>query len=266
MAKADCLHFIGYAAGSIKHIIPPAVFDRGVVVSHAADLLADSVAELCLGYVLSIWRQIPQFDRAMHAHRPWREIAGQYGYGHGLYARTVGLIGCGMVARKFIRLLKPFDPVILVYDPYLPDTRAAELGVTKAGLDELFERSDVISNHLPTTPETHHLIRGEHLRRIRNGALFINTARAAAIDYDALLEELRTGRFQAALDVFPQEPLADDSPFRDLPNVVLTPHRAGSTIESRARLGTAMVDECLRFFRGEPLRYQVYKEQLAIMA
>ncbi len=266
LAAADRLRFIGYAAGSIKNIVPSEVFDRGVVVSHAADLIADSVAELCLGYILTIWRQIPQYDQAMHAHRPWREITAQYGYGHGLYYKTIGLIGCGMVARKFIRLLKPFEPTILVYDPYLSDERAAELGVTKVSLEELFERSDVISNHLPTTPETTRMIRAEHLRRIRDGALFINTARAASVDYDALLDELRKNRFQAALDVFPQEPLPEDSPFRDLPNVVLTPHRAGSTIESRQRLGTAMIDELLRFFRGEPLRYQVRKEQLAIMA
>jgi phosphoglycerate dehydrogenase-like enzyme len=96
--------------------------------------------------------------------------------------------------------------------------------------------------------------------------VFINTARAYTVDYGALLEELQTGRFYAALDVFEKEPLPQDSPFLQLPNVIVTPHAAGHSEDSHRAQGQAMVEEIGRFLRGEPLRYEVSKEQLAIMA
>ena len=101
---------------------------------------------------------------------------------------------------------------------------------------------------------------------MQDGAIFANTARSWAIDMDALLAELQSGRIQAALDVFDQEPLPEDSPFLELDNAILTPHVAGGTIEARQRQGQYMVEEMQRFLAGEPLRYQVTKSMLATMA
>jgi phosphoglycerate dehydrogenase-like enzyme len=104
------------------------------------------------------------------------------------------------------------------------------------------------------------------LALLQDGAIFVNTARSRVIDMDALLAELQSGRFQAALDVFDQEPLPEDSPFRQLDNVILTPHVAGASIEARARQGEYMIEEMRRFLAGEPLKYQVTKDMLATMA
>ena len=179
----------------------------------------------------------------------------------------MGVVAASLTGRAFIRLLQPFGCDVVVYDPYLSAERAAALGVTRVeDLGELMSTCDVVSNHAPTTPETNGMISAEQLARLRDGALFVNTARAAAIDYEALTQQLASGRIRAALDVFPREPLAAGSPLRALPNVLLSPHVAGATVQSRRRLGSAMIDEIARFFGGRPLRYTVTREQFAIMA
>ena len=110
------------------------------------------------------------------------------------------------------------------------------------------------------------MIGAKQLGLLHDGALFVNTARAAAVDYDALTRELQSGRIDGALDVFPKEPLVAGSPLRGLPNVLLSPHVSGPTVEARRRMGEAMADEFARFFAGEPLRYGVTKPMLATMA
>ncbi|MDQ3700385.1 MAG: hydroxyacid dehydrogenase, partial [Chloroflexota bacterium] len=199
--------------------------------------------------------------------RGWGEEKKAIGFGEELYGKRVGIVAASMTGRAYMRLLLPFGCDVLVYDPYLSDARAAELGVRKAAdLGDLMATCDIVSNHAPTTPETNGLISAAMLARLRDGALFVNTARAGAIDYQALTAELQAGRIRAALDVFPKEPLDDASPLRYLPNVSLSPHVAGATVESRRRLGSTMIDEIVRFFAGQPLRYGVTAAQLATMA
>jgi phosphoglycerate dehydrogenase-like enzyme len=259
------LKFIGHAAGSIKRFIPPSVFERGVVVTHAANTIAASVAEWTLGIMLMGLRRIYTVDRAMQAGEAWPTYKDLEPTG--LYGKRVGIIGASHVGRALIRLLQPFDTDILVYDPYLDDEDAAEMGVSRVdALDELIATSDVITNHAPTTEATKGMLDARLWSLVKDGALFVNTARADAADYDALLVELHSGRFTAALDVFPEEPLAEDSQFRTLPNVILSPHAAGLTIESKLRLGETVVDEFARFFDGAPLHHQVTAEMLSKMA
>ncbi len=287
--RAPRLKLVAHAAGTIKGFVKPEVFERGIAVTHAAGVLAESVGEWTLTVTLGALRRLVDFDGIMRpdgdgrssprdaappqagpsAGRPrgWGEDKRAVGYGEELYGKRVGVIGASLTGRAYIRLLQPFGCDVVVYDPYLPDALAAELGVRKlAELGELMATCDVVSNHAPTTPETDGMISAEMLARLRDGALFINTARAAAIDYNALIAELGRGRIRAALDVFPKEPLEDGSPLRLLPNVLLSPHVAGATVESRRRLGSTMIDEMARFFAGQPLRYGVGLSQLAIMA
>jgi phosphoglycerate dehydrogenase-like enzyme len=265
LAQSGRLKIIAHAAGSIKMLVPPTAFAQGIVVCHAAAIIAGAVAEATLLLMLSGLRRFHLFDHALKEGRPWSDVGNLYA-GHQLAGRTVGLVGCGTVARRVIGLLQPFGVRILVYDPYLSDDEAARLQVTPAALDRLMAESDVVSNHAPITPETHHLIGARELALLRDGVLFINTARAWTLDDRALLAELKTGRFWAALDVFETEPLPEDSPVRRLPNVFLTPHKAGHTVETYHRQGAAMVEDLERFFRGEPLRYQVSPDAYAIMA
>jgi phosphoglycerate dehydrogenase-like enzyme len=265
LASADQLAIIAHAAGSIKALVPPAAFARGIVVCHAADIIAAAVAEATLLLMLSGLRRFHLFDQALKKGRSWSDVGGLYA-GHQLAGRTIGLVGCGKVARQVIGLLQPFGVRILVYDPYLSDAEAAHLGVSPAPLERVMAESDIVSNHAPSTPATQHLIGTHELALLRDNVLFINTARAWTVDDAALLAELRRGRFWAALDVFETEPLPEESPLRRLPNVFLTPHKAGQTVETYRRQGAAMVEELERFFRGEPLRYQVSPHAYAIMA
>jgi len=133
-------------------------------------------------------------------------------------------------------------------------------------LEELMATSDVVSVHAPTTPETHKMIGAGQFKAMKDGALFVNNARAWVVDEDAMLAELQTGRIRAVLDVFGQEPLPADSPLRDLDNAFLTPHVAGATVESRSRLVEAIADDFVRFFSGEQPRLAVSWERLQIMA
>ena len=262
----DGLKIIAHAAGTIKGFIMPEVFDKGIAVSHAAAVIADSVGEWALTVTLMSLRKAYEFNKQMH-EPGMNQDRRRMGFGNELYYKRVGVVAASMTGRAFIRLLQPFQADIIVYDPYLSEERAKALGVRQLdSLDELFATCDVVSNHAPTTPETNGMIGAKQFGLMREGALFVNTARAAAIDYDGLTRELESGRINGALDVYPKEPLAIDSPLRKLDNVILSPHVAGGTWESRQRLGEAMVDEIARCLAGEPLRYGVTKQMLATMA
>jgi phosphoglycerate dehydrogenase-like enzyme len=259
------LRLVAHAAGSVKRLIPDSVLDR-VAVCHAADVIADAVCEYTLCLILMGLRRPHEMDQRLKAGAEWR-AAGTRFHGAGTLAgRSVGVVGAGYVGRKVIGLLRALDANVFVYDPYLSDEAAGQLGVRKIGLDRLTAESEIVTLHAPITPETRRMLGAAQLARIRDGAVFVNVARSWLVDQDALLGELRTGRFWAALDVFDQEPLPEDSPFRTLPNVLITPHQAGFTRDTYARQGLAMVEEVERFLRGEPLRHRVRPEAFALMA
>ena len=256
---APNLRIICYAAGSIRHVTSPAVFERGVKVTHAAQVIAESVAEHTLTVVLLLLRRIHEFDAAIRAGG-WRET-----HGRELYGKRYGIVGASMVGRSLIPLLRPFGVRIFVYDPYLSDDDARKLGVEKSDLPELMRSSDVISLHAPILPETKRMISRDLVRSIKDDAVLVNNGRSWLIDMDALLGELQKERFSTALDVFDQEPLPPDNPFCRLKRTILTPHVAGHTVESRSRLVGAMVDELERFIRNKPLLYKVTPARLKTM-
>jgi phosphoglycerate dehydrogenase-like enzyme len=263
--QAPRLRLIAHTAGSVKRLVPPSVFARGITVCHAASIIADAVAEMTLLLMLACLRDLDRLDQAMKTGQPWRALPPGYAPRQ-LTGRAVGLLGGGYVVRRLLRLLQPFDLTVRVYDPYLPADQAASLGIRLVDLAEVLSQSDVVSVHVPITPETHHMLGARELALLRDGAVFVNTARAWAVDQAALLAELQTGRISAALDVFEPEPLPPDSPFRRLDNVVLTPHQAGHTVDTYRRQGLAMVEEIERFWTGQPLRYQITAARHAVMA
>jgi phosphoglycerate dehydrogenase-like enzyme len=165
-----------------------------------------------------------------------------------------------------MRLFRAFNARVLVYDPYFSEAQAQAMEVEVCDLDQLLQRSDIVSLHVPSLPETRHMIGSAQLKLLKNGALFINTARGAIVDEQALIAELRKGRFTAVLDVYEKEPLPDDSPLRTLPNAILAPHAAGHSYETYLRQGTSAVDEVCRLLSGDPLRHEVTKASLATMA
>jgi phosphoglycerate dehydrogenase-like enzyme len=192
----------------------------------------------------------------------------QQGYrGPGVFGETVGLIGAGMVARALIDLLRPFELRVLVHDPYLGASEAADLGVERAELIELFERSFVISNHLPNLPHLSGVLHGRLFEGMREGATFINTGRGAQVVEPDLIRVLRQRQdLTALLDVTFPEPPEADSPLYELPNVQLSGHIAGSMNDEVVRLADYAIEEFLRWERGEPLRFEVTPERLANMA
>jgi phosphoglycerate dehydrogenase-like enzyme len=176
------------------------------------------------------------------------------------------VVGASRIGRRVIELLAPFDLDLLVSDPYLDAAAARRLGARLVGLDELFARSDVVSLHAPAVPATRGMIGAALLAAMRTGATLINTARGSLVDQDALVEQLRTGRIKAVLDVTEPEVTPADSPLWELPNVILTPHAAGALGNELHRLGAVAVDEVARLVAGEPLRHPVDPATLAITA
>jgi len=263
LAKADRLRVIGYAAGSVKGWVSDAVFERGIVVCHAAARIADSVAEYTLLMALLGLRRPLDIGRQMRSGIVLRNHDVPT---HDIARKKVGLLGMGYVGQRTARLFRALGAEVWAYDPYLSPERAVELGVHKAELDELLGACKVVSVHLPSTEETWHMLRARELALIQDGAVFINSARTWPVDQDALIKELAAGRFWAVLDVTDPEPAPPDHPLRNLDNAICTPHIAGPTTEARRELMGLMVDEVKRFFDGEPLRYRIAEDRLAVMA
>lgn len=232
----------------MKGYIPQAVLRRGIEVSSAAIAMAPAVAECSLILGFLGLRQIHRDDAAMHSNDPDRAWLGRdaFGMGEEIASQRIGVIGAGGVGRIVIGHLRALNAEIWVSDPYLSDEAASQLGARKATLEDLMRSCPIVVNHAPTTPETHHLIGAPELALLPESVYLVNTARSRVIDQDALLAELASGRIRAALDVFDREPLPLDHPFRSLPNVILTPHIAGGTRETRDRQGACVVRNLTR--------------------
>lgn len=266
LAAHPDLRLIAHTAGSIRRLVSRTALERGVRVSHTAAVIAEAVAEFVIAQIFLYLRYPHELDQAMKGGTPWRTVNAHGITGRLLGTQTVGVIGTGRVGRAVIHLLRAFGCRILAYDPLLTEADAAALGVEQRSLDDLCAEADIVTLHAPVLPETQGMIGAAQLARLRDGAIFINDARAALVDNAALERELTSGRISAALDVFAPEPLPEDSPLRRLPNVILAPHVAGSTRESNLRQGQAMVEELARFFAGQPLRYAITPEQYDVLA
>lgn len=259
------LRLVAHTAGSIRRLIPEGAMECGLRVSHAAGVIADAVVEQVITGALLCLRPLHKIDQEMKSGGEWMELRERYP-GRLLGAQTVGIVGAGYVGRLMIRLFQAFGCKVLVADPFLDDQRASALGVERRDVATLMQEADIVSLHAPVLPETEGMVGATELASLRDNGIFINAARSALVDEAALLDELRSGRIMAVLDVFDDEPLPQGSPFRTLANVVISPHSAGHTIDSHFRQGTAMVAEIQRFLHDESLQYEVTPAMLATMA
>ena len=248
--RAPRLGLIAYAAGTVKATISFDVFDRGIRIASGADANAEPVAEFTLAAILFANKDV--FWRRELLRQPeLRSLRQRDPVPVGNYGKTIGIVGASLVGRRLIELLGAFTYLdVALYDPYVTADEADRLGVTKMELDELCGASDILSIHAPDLPSTRHMIGGPQLATLRTGATVINTARGALVDHDALVAELQDGRLSAILDVTDPEPLPDDHPLRTLPNVVLTPHLAGSEGTELSRLADHAVEEIRRWVGG----------------
>jgi phosphoglycerate dehydrogenase-like enzyme len=256
MAAAPNLKAMAHMGSSVSRFVSDAFWARGIHLTSAGIALARSVADTTLGLMLVGQKQI--WPLGQHVRDGgWRDSpVWDRWYSRELFRKTVGIIGASNVGRQVIELLKPFDALILLYDPFVDAAEATKLGATKVELHELLERADVVSLHAPANQSTYHMLNAAGLAMMKDDALLINTGRGSLIDEQALIAELQKGRFFAFLDVTDPEPPALDSPLRSLPNVVVTPHIAGC-IENCNHMGELAVEELRRFFAGEPAVYQI---------
>ncbi|MFB6616513.1 hydroxyacid dehydrogenase [Streptomyces sp. NPDC085524] len=262
LAAAPRLGAVVHAGGSVKHFVTEACWERGITVSSAARANSLPVAEYTVAMVLLSNKRVLQlrdeYRSLRGAGRDWH-----LRYGHaGNYRRTVGIVGASRIGRRVIELLRPYDLEPVVHDPYLTPDQAEALGVRGVGLDELCRISDVVSLHAPALPETRSMIDRRRLALMRDGATLINTARGSLVEQAALTEELATGRIQAVIDVTEPEVLPADSPLYDLPNVLLTPHIAGSLGNELHRTADAAIGEIARYASGLPFLHGVRREEL----
>lgn len=229
------------------HVPAQAMWEAaGVAVIDASDATTEAVVEWVLGAALIGVRRLVEFDHRMKSGDLWvepgRRDAGLLG------ESVVGLIGAGRVGRIAAERFHAFGATVIAYDPFLSDDDARAFGIRRVTLDELLTTADVISLHMAVSDATRGMLGAREFARIRDGAVFINSARSALLDTPALVAELRKNRFQAFLDVYDSEPLPLDDPLRTLPNAFITPHIAGDTIGMFHRCARIAIERLHDYF------------------
>lgn len=261
LASAPNLRAVFYGAGSVRGFVTDELWDRDVAVTSAYAANAVPVAEYTLGVILLGLKMF--WSRIVTSPESARDVPPDLPGGLG----TVGIISLGMVGQLVCSHLRHFDIRALAYDPYVSPDVARELGVGLVPLETIFRESDVVSLHTPWLPETEGMITREHFAAMKLGSTFINTARGAVVNERDMAEVLRERPdMQVILDVTYPEPPEADSPLYTLPNVVLTPHMAGSQGLECRRMGRYMVDELRRYLAGEPLQWRITRESAKRLA
>jgi D-3-phosphoglycerate dehydrogenase / 2-oxoglutarate reductase len=232
--RARKLRVVGRAGVGVDNIDLPEATKRGVLVMSTPGGNAVSVAEHTFALLLALARQVPRLDKAIHEGR-WEKSSAA---GTEVRGKTLGLIGLGRIGSEVAVRAEAFDMRVLGYDPYISEAAAHEVSVELVPLETLLAESDFVSLHAALSPATQNLINAKALEKMKKGARLVNAARGELIDEAALAEALKSGKLAgAALDVFVEEP-PKNSPLVGLPNVIATPHVAGSTAEAQEEVGT----------------------------
>ncbi|TMR11325.1 hydroxyacid dehydrogenase [Nonomuraea turkmeniaca] len=265
LADAPRLRAIFHCAGTVRTFVTDEVWRRGILVTNAADENAIPVAEFTLAAVIFAGKKAPFLAQdARRLRADW-----SFGAGRGELTnrgRTIGVVGFSRVGRRVVDRLRSLEVDVLVADPYADPAAVSALGAGLLPLPELLPRCDVLTLHVPELPSTHHLIGAPELALLRDGTTVINTARGAVLDTAALERECATGRLDAILDVTDPEPLPATSLLYDLPNVMITPHIAGSLGSETRRMSESALDELERYLSGQPPRAAVTPDDFMVSA
>ena len=247
LEEATNLKAIVRAGVGVDNVDIPAASLRGIVVMNTPDAITATTAEYTFGMILSCMRRIPSAHLKMKSGG-WNRNLFQ---GEQLTGKVLGIVGLGRVGAYVARLGLAFDMKIIARDPFVSQQVMESKGVRKVELEELFRESDVVSLHSTLTDKDKHMVDAHLLSLMQPSAWLVNTARGELVDEGALFDSLNTGSIGgAALDTFILEPLESESRFRDLDNVVLTPHLAASTHEAQQKAGTEAVELLLDALRG----------------
>ncbi len=251
--KGARLKVIGRAGVGVDNVDVDAATRRGIVVANAAESTVDSAAEHAIALLLSLARNVPQAHAALTAGT-WDR---QRFTGVELAGKTLGVLGLGRIGRQVAHRALGLGMRVVAYDPFVSADRFRELGVEPASaLDAVYAEADVITLHLPLNDETEGLLDAEAFGRMRDGVRIVNAARGGLIDEEALVDAIRSGKVAgAALDVFRTEPYS--GPLLELPQVVVTPHLAGSTTEAQDRAGVVIAEQVAAALDGQVVRTAV---------
>lgn len=226
-------------------------FRHGIRVAVAAPAFAAPVAEYALALTLDLLRGVTRADRVFRA--------GREGYGwrgnlesESLFGADVGVVGFGNIGRALMPLLAPFRCCVRVHDPWLPDAVIVEHGAMPASLPEVLEHSRVVIVLAASTRDNRHLIGAAELARMTPGSKLVLLSRADVVDFKALQNATASGRIEAAIDVFPEEPVASDDPIRGAAGILLSAHRAGGLDSALKTIGTMVIDDLGLVLRGLP--------------
>lgn len=252
-----------HGAGSIKPIISDAFVARKVRITNSAVAIGEGVAETALGFAISACKGFYTLNEDTK-NGLWQENIKQKV--KDFYDIKIGVISGGAVGKHMVKLLKNFHVDVLMYDPILSAEEIAAIGAEKVSLETLMSESDVVSVHAPSIPATDNMLNAANLCLMQDEAILINTSRGSVINEDDLIAELKKGRIFACIDVTRTEPPAKDNELRTLPNVVLTPHIAGTATNGLKRVALHVCEEVERLLAGEKMRTEVNLDNLARLA
>ena len=234
--SAKNLRVISRCGAGLDSVDLVAAKNHGITVLNTPEAPAQAVAELTMGLILSLLRQINQIDQSVRQGE-WPRTQGRL-----LAAQTVGIIGLGHIGRRVVRLCQAFEANVIVHDPY---ANQVPTGVALMPLEQLLATADIITLHLPYAPDTHHLLNAKAFATMKPEAIVINAARGGLVDENALAEALQTGKLSAAaLDVFEQEPY--HGPLIECSNIILTSHVGSLARESRQRMEVEAAENLLQ--------------------
>lgn len=261
------LKLIVHAAGSIKPLYDETIAERSIRVCTAAHINAQPVAEFCLGIILTSLRDLHGWKKRLlksGSADAWRNL--RYATGSGYYRKKIGLIEFGAVSRYLMKLLRNFDFEVYIASVFVSPLEEEVYGCKVESLEWIMTHCDVVSLHSASTADNQHMINRSNLGLLKDGAVFINTARGALVNEEDLVEILEKGRVKAYIDVTDPEPPPFDHPFFTLPNCFLTPHIAGSLSSEVPRMGDYVLREVTNFLNGEPLENELNLEEISTRA
>ncbi len=267
MAVATDLKAVFYAAGSVKGFVTDAFWDSDVRLFSAWGANALPVAEFTFAQIILCLKRIWPIVRKNWDDRAMSFVAHSDPHMRGSFGTTVGLLSLGQIGRLVVDRLLTLDVEIIAYDPFISQEEANEIGVKLCSLEEVFARAHVVSCHTPWLKQTEKMLRREHFASMQPASSFINTARGAVVDEEGLISVLRERPdITAVLDVTWPEPPVKESPLYTLPNVVLTPHIAGSVGAECRRMAHYMIAEYDRMTQGLPTHWEITREKAATLA
>lgn len=252
LMNADKLKVIARYGVGFDNVDLEYATSKNIIVTNTPGANSVSVAELALGLILALARQIPEAVDAVHQGK-WPRYSGV-----SLEGKTIGILGLGAIGKQLARRLSGFDCKILAFDPYADQQFAKDHQITLSEMDQVIAASDFVSLHLPLLPETRGIVDEAFLNKMKKGSYLVNTSRGEAVNEDALLKALQSGHLKGAgLDAFSVEPPDPNNPLLALPNVIATPHLGAQTDGATSNMGWMAMKDCLAVLKGEKPLYQV---------